>query len=343
MPDKTASELLDLYLAGEATPEQSVRVRELLEAYPEQNKAVEQLVGGLAGIDGGVANVPSSHAALERFKDRQVRSLERKGVYSRKSWRWWVGYAGISAVAILLVVAFTPVLYKQFVFSKTQTAPALREYVTASGERATITLKDGTSVTLNVASRLRVPADYGESSRTVFLDGEARFSVTNKVAAPFLVNAAGTTTRVLGTVFGVRAYPGTSGVQVVVVQGKVSLRAPVVTVSPEVTLVAGDRVVMGPDGQVRQTHDEPVQRYMAWTTGELYIDEMPVSDALTQLGIWYNLEFRISDSALMTRHITLAVLGNTLTDAQLHEIATALDATATRNGRIITLTAKESL
>ena len=53
-----------------------------------------------------------------------------------------------------------------------------KTYHTASGETKTFVLVDGSQVTLNTLSSLRVPRwGFGSSSREVFLDGEAAFSV----------------------------------------------------------------------------------------------------------------------------------------------------------------------
>lgn len=368
----TPWDLLAFYLSGEATEGEREVVQRWLEQSPEHKVlferfreswedaanpvrpeldigSVKQAVASRIMVSAGMAYQKGTENRVSKmeYSEGTFRNDTRKGgVFPGHSLRGWGMYLAIAAPLLLLVSVSGPQLFKHFVgyvTTTTQVTPQLREYTTANGERATVTLRDGTRITLNVASRLRVPAHYGNGSRSVFLDGEAQFNVSARDAAPFLVYAAGTTTRVLGTVFGIRAYPGASGVQVAVVQGKVSVRAPVVTVSPEITLAAGDRAVMSVDGQARVVHNQSIQRYLDWTSGELYLDEMLVSDALTQLARWYNLDFRIADSSFMSRHITLVVRGNTLTSIQLNEIAAVLDATAERHGRVITLTSKGSL
>jgi ferric-dicitrate binding protein FerR (iron transport regulator) len=77
-------------------------------------------------------------------------------------------------------------------------------------------------VTLNVASQLDVPTDFAEGNRTVRLHGEAYFDVAHTGNQPFVVEAAGTKTRVLGTQFGIRAYRPDS-VIVAVRTGKVAI------------------------------------------------------------------------------------------------------------------------
>src|SRR5205823_9036692 len=55
-------------------------------------------------------------------------------------------------------------------------APAMREFATARGRRAAIELADGTRIVLSVDSKLRVPVDYGRTTRAVYLEGEAYFA-----------------------------------------------------------------------------------------------------------------------------------------------------------------------
>src|SRR5207253_457823 len=83
-----------------------------------------------------------------------------------------------------------------------------REYVTAPGQRLAVSFSDGSRVLLGVASRLRVPRDYGVRTRAVELEGEAYFVVRHDPAHPFLVRTAHGTTEDLGTEFDVRAYRG---------------------------------------------------------------------------------------------------------------------------------------
>ncbi len=84
--------------------------------------------------------------------------------------------------------------------------PAVPPVEVASGNAPrAITLPDGSRVTLNRASRLRYAADFDEKTRAVTLTGEAFFDVNPNSARPFVIAAAGTEVRVLGTSFNVNA------------------------------------------------------------------------------------------------------------------------------------------
>ncbi|HXC26062.1 MAG TPA: FecR domain-containing protein, partial [Gemmatimonadaceae bacterium] len=104
-------------------------------------------------------------------------------------------------------------------------AAAASIYTTGNAQRANITLPDGSTVALNVASRLEVPADYMTGDHTVHLVGEGLFTVVRHESTPFAVEAGTTTTRVLGTRFVVRHYPSDSATMVAVQDGKVAVRS----------------------------------------------------------------------------------------------------------------------
>lgn len=99
----------------------------------------------------------------------------------------------------------------------------LREINTNKGQRANLTLADGTKVMLNADSEIKIPTEFAADVRSVQLNGEAYFEVSKNEEKPFLIHINNSVVRVLGTSFSVRSYPGDGQVQVVVKEGRVSL------------------------------------------------------------------------------------------------------------------------
>lgn len=77
---------------------------------------------------------------------------------------------------------------------------------TDKGQRANITLPDGTVVWLNSYTQLQYNADYGTTKRIVSLTGEAYFEVAKNKDKPFIVKAEGVNVEALGTTFNIKAY-----------------------------------------------------------------------------------------------------------------------------------------
>lgn len=90
------------------------------------------------------------------------------------------------------------------------------------GQKANITLPDGTNVALNSASTLSYPRNFGVVKRNVKLEGEAYFDVA-KNGRPFKVETSHLDIAVMGTSFDVKAYDEDESVVTTVVKGCVKV------------------------------------------------------------------------------------------------------------------------
>ena len=85
-----------------------------------------------------------------------------------------------------------------------------------------ILLIDGSEVILSPKSYLNYPSQFADSSRIVYLEGEASFSIKRQ-GQPFMVYTGDVVTRVLGTRFVVKAFEKDKNITVQVQSGKVSV------------------------------------------------------------------------------------------------------------------------
>lgn len=98
--------------------------------------------------------------------------------------------------------------------------PAVHTYASEIAQTRTVTLEDGSEVTLGAGSQIE--ASLGEQRRDVVLvKGEAFFSVAGNPDRPFYVTAGDTRVRVVGTRFEVHRAPGS--VKVAVEEGVVDV------------------------------------------------------------------------------------------------------------------------
>ena len=142
--------------------------------------------------------------------------------------RTWV-LRSAAAACLLLVVSLwyfnqaPPSVYQQEV-------AALKESViekTNEGDKSmAVVLPDGSKVVLTPKSRLAYPMNFTGDTRTVYLSGEATFSVVKDFKKPFYVHANEIVTKVLGTKFVVRAFEKDKDVVVMVQSGQVSVYNP---------------------------------------------------------------------------------------------------------------------
>src|SRR6266545_772268 len=274
-PDEHILALLERYLAGSASSAEAATVRAWLASDPAHPTILEEL-----RLIRRIAAVRAPSSSVDAAWARAVAVL-----VPRRRPR----LATLAAAAAVLAVVAVGVAR----------ATAWREFATPAGHRAVVHLGDGTQVSLAPASRLRYRAGYGAFHRDVQLEGAAHFVVA-PAARRFRVHTRGVIVEDLGTVFAVKAYPDQAATEVVVAVGRVSLR---VAEAPLV-LEAGDLGRVDATAKPSVRHGVDVERYLAWTSGVLAFDGMPLHDVIPALERWYAVDIALGDEALAGRRLT---------------------------------------
>ena len=335
--------LVDRYLSGECTPDEAKAIDAWVVADPSHARllASMRLVWTEAATPLPRIDENAAWLALQTRR-AEARQVARAGIAMpslrmsrprRSPWLWPALAAG------LVVAAGTAGWWKHTEDIHLAEAVPPREYITARGQRAEVTLIDGTRVWLSTDSRLQVPQSYGATTRDVTLDGQAYFVVQHDAARPFRVHAGGSVSEDLGTEFDVRAYPGDSEAVVIVESGRVALRP---AVSPTVRATATElgRGQMGRldrSGDVRVVDGVDFAGALAWRSGHLSFDERPLRDVARDLERWYDIDIALDDSALASAPLT-ASFTNQSADQALAIVAGSLGAHYTRDGRTVHFT-----
>lgn len=143
--------------------------------------------------------------------------------------------------------------------------PELKVVSTSLGQTTSVTLPDGTKVTLNENSELAYPAAFDAPQRKVSMKGEAFFEVTPNQAKPFLAETPSGTVQVLGTAFNVRSMDTDGDLEVVVRSGKVAVQP--VGKDEKLLLQKGDRLVFNSQKGILTTNRDESGAAWAWQTG----------------------------------------------------------------------------
>jgi transmembrane sensor len=93
------------------------------------------------------------------------------------------------------------------------------------GSKASFSLPDGTTVTLNAGSKLKYDNKFGMSDRVVQLEGEGYFKVAKDASKPFIVKTLYLSVKALGTEFNVKAYPDDKTIETTLVEGAVNVES----------------------------------------------------------------------------------------------------------------------
>lgn len=182
-------------------------------------------------------------------------------------------------------------------------------YVTAIGERATISLPDGSILELDSNSRARV--DISATRRLVRLErGEAFFKVVHNPQRPFLVIARSSWVCDVGTAFNVDV--GARDVHVTVDEGTVKVGAfnPLLedlpfdyadlTDTPALTvLTTGQEArLRGTEVNIRALTPEQLDSAASWRAGILYFENQPLAAVVKQMERYTRMNIVISDERL---------------------------------------------
>ena len=155
------------------------------------------------------------------------------------------------------------------------------DYVAASGEQDSISLEDGTTVSLNSGSALDVR--YTVNAREVVLArGEAYFDVTHNPTLPFIVQAGNTRVRVLGTAFSVRRLDDGDDVLVTVERGRVEVRA-----GEGATVLRPNERVRYQGGALGGVEAANPYTELAWRRGRLIVEDQTLADVIHELNRYY--------------------------------------------------------
>jgi transmembrane sensor len=173
-------------------------------------------------------------------------------------------------------------------------------YATAIGEIRSVTLADGSALTLNGATALDVTFTYGQRDLDL-KNGEVFITVGHDAARPFVVHAGGRTIEDIGTAFDV----DTNGrdVDVAVGEGTVKISDP----EDAVVLSKGHAVIYASDRILSATRTVASQQVGTWRVGILSYDQVPLEWLVADLNRQFDGGIAIPDPQLAAMPITLTL------------------------------------
>lgn len=260
-------------------------------SHPEKALEIEEARGILHTLRLSNYILPSSNVSAIW---RAVQQGEPVRQNSNKVFRNPLWY--LSAAAILLM---------GFGFFFFNTNELHEEYSTAFGETKTIVLPDSSTVILNANSNLHFENNWGtQSSREVWLEGEAFFSVTHKVNnQPFKVfTDEGLGVEVLGTTFNL--YHRSADTKVVLKTGQIRLSLPADQKKETKTILMkpGELVVYKENNYSKRNVDPAA--YASWTEKKIILDETTLLEMIKMAKDNYGVEIEVSSQKMLTQTVS---------------------------------------
>ncbi len=249
-----------------------------------------------AGVPPGVIPEPSSWRASPFF-ERAERKAAPVGqpheamsdVTVRRRSKSFLAVA--SAATVLLAVV---------VFAWRGDLSGRTSYSTMVGAVSSVPIADGSTVTLNTNSLIRVAVS--ESERRIDLNrGEAFFDVAKDPTRPFVVVAGNRRVVAVGTKFSVRRdEAGTGEIRVIVTEGRVRIepiKGDAEAIPAELTAGAIARG-SGESVLIQKRPLDEIEETLSWRNGYLVFRDTPLADAVMEFNRYNNRRVVIDDPDL---------------------------------------------
>jgi len=239
------------------------------------------------------------------------------------------GQVFMAAASIFLVV------FGLWYISTKTGKPQMSLEKTAYGEMKSILLPDSSVVILNANSSLRLSQQWtDESSREVWLEGEAYFQVQKKRSTrqKFVVHTKQVDVEVLGTRFNINARRQQSIVSLE--EGKVQLLVHTVAQAAPVkenamVMRPGQVVVVNDVKEPKVNEERDVTTHSGWSRNEFHFDNTSLSEIARIIEDTYGYKMEVKDTSFYNRTVS-----GDLRAANVQELVKVLEVTLKLSMRI---------
>jgi transmembrane sensor len=233
--------------------------------------------------------------------DRSIGSPDSSQLRRRRT--AWICGVGVGLAAAVTMLFVQPLFVRQWLDPNT--------YATSIGEQRSVQLADGSAISINAKSSVRV--GYSEHARDVYLEsGQAMFTVAKDAARPFRVHVSDSVVQAVGTKFDVRL--GQDRINVAVVEGTVEISAESAGERTSTTLAqladrtrvtAGESVVVADTGLITSPAPIDVAQVGAWQQRRLVFRDTPLSEIAEEFARFNRSpHIRVEGATLRARRIS---------------------------------------
>lgn len=295
------NELIARHLAGETTPEEQQKLTSWINEDPENGRHYDQLRKAFELAEKHFSSPVRATLDIDVGREwdhfRETVGLGTKTHRLSSSHLWLKIAASLLLVLVASGILFYYTAYRDVVYQTT-------------AKTETISLPDGSIVTLNRNSSLSYARDFNDESRVVELDGEAFFQVESNPDKAFVINTDRTRIQVLGTSFNVNAYDTMQSVEVIVQTGRVSFREKDGT--QKVELIAGEKGIYSKEnGGLASVPNEDLN-FLSWNTRRLVFVERDLRSVIEALEKTYNVNISMTANIPASCLVTVTFENQTL-------------------------------
>ena len=215
------------------------------------------------------------------------------------SWSWKRIYTESLKIAALFLLAFWISHY--FFTGINSTEPVVMQSLhVPAGQRAELTLTDGTKVWLNAKTTLVFPNKFSDQNREVALNGEGYFIVSKNKNKPFIVKTEKYDVKVWGTEFNLMAYSGKGIFETSLLEGSVEV------------MKAGNPkgILIRPEERAYLDNDQLIiapilhMNHFLWKDGIISFNDESFWDIVKKLELYFDLKIEVKNNEILNYRCT---------------------------------------
>lgn len=204
------------------------------------------------------------------------------------------------AASLLIVIITTAIITFLHLSNKNELTTFIQN---DSSQVRSFYLPDSSHIVLNRASSLSWKEDFNTKERRVILGGEGYFEVYPDKRRPFIVESNGIETKALGTAFTIEAYEQEGEIRVALLHGKVEIKGTNNAFDPAL-LQAGQMLRYNYQKKEIQVEQISISNPLAWTTGGMTFNGIPLHEALERLSRRYHITINYNPDQLKGKMVS---------------------------------------
>ncbi|MCG8306653.1 MAG: FecR family protein [Cytophagales bacterium] len=288
--------ILGKILSGDATEEEKIRMMDFLDSGTKEAESYKKYYQQVLHIN-LLDNYNNSKRLFSRIQKDVHQVNDDEDVIQMSRQIKLYKYLSSIAAAILILILFFFVINFELQESNHSESNYKEEFVkksTTLGQKSKIFLPDGSLVWLNSGSSIRYQITPADSSREIYLKGEAYFEVKSDRNRPFKVHTVLLTVTALGTAFNVQAYDKNESTQATLVEGKISIEGDEYYDELEPGEQISALLLKEPSGKIQfRKSNSDVNKVVAWKDGIIVMESVELNKAFDILHRWYGVKFNI--------------------------------------------------
>ncbi|MDR1623829.1 MAG: DUF4974 domain-containing protein [Tannerellaceae bacterium] len=317
MNKKNCLSIFERYISGEALPDEIKELKSFVENNAGLNEWLEE---GMEDSSDSI-NPDTERRMLENIRSRTDYGATLHAPANRKNRNARLHLRKTSAIAAILLPAV--MLCAAWLYLKPRQGASF-EVSANKGEKASLTLTEGTTVAINSDSKITLPNDYNRKNRFLKLEGEAYFDVKHNPEKPFIVECEDIKIRVWGTSFGIKAYGNENHISIVLNTGKIQLTTP----KEKIEMAPDERVLYNKTTQRATREKVNADDYTGWRQNRLRFENESLETIMQTISRMHNI-----DIVFESPHLTEMRFTGTIDNTSIKSVLEAIMLTSSINYR----------